>query len=142
MPLTTAREDNSPTAALRTQILSALEGWQLCRHLARRAKGATQRSLTHLATACHQDARSLAAAYFLLTGVRYWPVDALTSSGTPSLWSGLRRQHQREEDGERVYRRELAHTQNPTLLELYPQMIQGCQTRCRQLRILLEHSGM
>ncbi len=93
------------TARLRRQVMEALEGWQFYRHLARRARGADARVLNTLAGELHRSARRLSAAYFLITGLRYWPADD---------W------------------------EDPDMLELYGELGEGCQRRCRQLRALLE----
>ena len=58
---------------LQEDILTALEGWQLYRHLARKVTGTSSRALSALASEKHRQARRLAAAYFLISGVRYWP---------------------------------------------------------------------
>jgi len=71
---------------LQGHILTELEGWQLYRHLARRVSGTNARALTALASEKHGHARRLAAAYFLISGVRYWPTDRLD---TPHLGGWL-----------------------------------------------------
>lgn len=128
------------TARLRQQVLEALEGWQLYRHLARRTRNSTARTLTNLAADQHRLARKLAAAYFLLTGVRYWPTETLPAPAIPSLWGTLRRQHQAERQAELSYRMAMDEVTDPTLRELYRDLMEGCQNHCRQLRALLEQS--
>ena len=56
---------------LQEDILAALEGWQLYRHLARKVTGNPSRTLSALASEKHKQARKLAAAYFLISGLRY-----------------------------------------------------------------------
>ena len=62
---------------LQQYLMEELEGWQLYRHLARKVNGPHARTLAALATEKHQRARRLAAAHFLIAGVRYWPTDRL-----------------------------------------------------------------
>ena len=132
--------DEGSSAHLRAQVLEALEGWQMYRHLARRTRNSAARTLTGLAADQHRMARKLAAAYFLLTGVRYWPTETLLTPSIPSLWGTLRRQHQAEQQAELSYRMAMDETTDPTLRELYRELTEGCRNHCRQLRALLEQS--
>ena len=128
------------TARLRQQVLDALEGWQMYRHLARRTRNTAARTLNTLAADQHKQARRLATAYFLLTGLRYWPSETLTTPAIPSFWGTLRQRHQAEQQAELSFRMAADETSDPTLLELYQQLAEGCRNRCRQLRSLLEQS--
>lgn len=128
------------TARLRRQILQALEGWQFYRYLARRARGSAVRTLTALAADQHQQARRLAAAYFLLTGVRYWPTGTLATPAIPSVWGGLRRRYQAEDENCQAFLSASEGSNDPTLQELYQQLAQSCRDHCRQLLNLLEQS--
>lgn len=128
------------TGRLRRQVLEALEGWQMYRHLARRTRNSAARTLTALAADQHKQARKLAAAYFLLTGVRYWPSEQLAAPAIPSLWGTLRQRHRAEQQAELSYRMAMEESDDPTLSELYAELSDGCRARCRQLRDLLEQS--
>jgi len=128
------------TVRLRQQVMEALEGWQLYRHLARRTRNAAARTLTTLAADQHKQARKLAAAYFLLTGVRYWPSELLPTPAIPSLWGTLRQRHQAEQQAELSYRMAMDEVSDPALTELYGELANSCQNRCRHLRALLEQS--
>ena len=126
------------TARLRRQVMEALEGWQFYRHLARRARGADARVLNTLAGELHRSARRLSAAYFLITGLRYWPSELLSAPAIPSYWGALRRRHQLEQQQESAFRLAADDWEDPDMLELYGELGEGCQRRCRQLRALLE----
>lgn len=126
------------TARLRHQVMEALEGWQFYRHLARRARGSDARVLNNLAGELHRQARKLSAAYFLLTGLRYWPSELLTTPAIASYWGALRQRHQAEQRQETAFRIAADDWDDPALLELYTELIDACQRRCRQLRTLLE----
>lgn len=128
------------TARLRHQVMEALEGWQFYRHLARRARGSDARVLNNLAGELHRQARKLSAAYFLLTGLRYWPSELLTTPAIASYWGALRQRHQAEQRQETAFRIAADDWDDPALLELYAELIDACQRRCRQLRALLEQS--
>lgn len=128
------------TARLRQQTLEALEAWQFYRHLARRTRGNAARTLTNLAADQHQLARKLAAAYFLHSGVRYWPSEQLPTPAIPSFWGALRQRHQWEQQAELSYRMAADETDDPALTELYQGLTQACRGHCKQLRTLLEQS--
>ncbi len=128
------------TAQLRQQIMDALEGWQFYRHMARRTRGTSSRTLTGLAADHHRHARRLSAAYFLLTGLRYWPSEQLATPTIPSFWGALRQRHQMEQQMELSYTIAAEESADPTLPELYQELAAGCRDHCRQLRALLEQS--
>lgn len=132
------QETPDRTARLRQQVMEALEGWQFYRHLARRARGVDARVLNNLAGELHRCARKLSAAYFLLTGLRYWPSELLAAPAIPSYWGALRQRHQAEQRQDTALRIAADDWDDPDLLALLTELIEGCQQRCRQLRTLLE----
>ncbi len=136
------REQPDRTARMRRQVMEALEGWQFYRHLAKRARGMDARVLNALAGDEHKAARKLAAAYFLLTGVRYWPSELLTTPALPSYWGALRGRHQAEQRREMDYRISADDWDDPDQLELYRELSEGARERSRQLRTLLEEDHM
>jgi hypothetical protein len=127
---------------LQHQVLDALECWQMYRHLARRwGGGCGGRTLSALASEKHRSARRLAAAYFLISGVRYWPVDQLTAPSIPSLQGVIRRGFQAEQQRELAYRAAAADTEDSALAELYLDMADQSREHSRALRGVLEQSG-
>ena len=98
--------------------MEALEGWQFYRHLARRARGSDARVLNNLAGELHRQARKLSAAYFLLTGLRYWPSELLTTPAIASYWGALRLRHQAEQRQETAFRIAADDWDDPALLDL------------------------
>lgn len=129
------------TARLRRHVMDALEGWQFYRHLAGRTRGMEARTLNSMAAEQHKEARKLSAAYFLLTGLRYWPSELLGAPAIPSYWGALRSRHQAEQRQENAYRMASDDWEDPDLLALYALLMEGCQRRCQQLRSLLEQGG-
>ena len=127
-------------ARLRRHVMDALEGWQFYRHLARRARGTDARALNSLAGELHSHARKLSAAYFLLTGLRYWPTEMLGAPAIPSYWGALRSRHQAEQRQETAFRLAADDWEDPDMLEMYGELADACQQRCRRLRALLEQS--
>lgn len=132
--------DSGDTARLRQQTLEALEAWQFYRHLARRTRGNAARTLTNLAADQHRLARKLAAAYFLHSGVRYWPSEQLSTPAINSYWGALRQQHQAEQQSELGYRMAMDEAGDNSLSELYGELSNSCRSHCKQLRSLLEQS--
>lgn len=128
------------TTRLRQQVMDSLEGWQFYRHLARRTRGTAARTLNAMAGDLHRQARKLSAAYFLLTGLRYWPSEQLATPVISSYWGALRARHQAEQQQELSFLLTADEPADAALLELYNELTTGCQARCRQLRALLEQS--
>lgn len=128
------------TTRLRQQVMESLEGWQFCRHLARRTRGTAARVLNSMAGDLHRQARKLSAAYFLLTGLRYWPSEQLATPVISSYWGALRARHQAEQQQELSFLLTADEPVDAALLELYQELTLDCQARCRQLRALLEQS--
>lgn len=128
------------TARLRQQTLEALELWQSYRHLARRTRNTAARMLTALAADQHQLARRLSAAYFLHSGLRYWPTEQLPAPSVPSCWGTLRRCYQEEQQASLSYRMAADEADDPALTELYGALTEVCREHCRQLCTLLEQS--
>lgn len=126
------------TARLRRHVMDALEGWQFYRHLAKRTRGTDARTLNGMAADQHREARKLAAAYFLLTGLRYWPTELLGAPAISSYWGALRNRHQAEQRQENAYRLACDDWEDPDLAALYTALIEGCRRRSQQLRSLLE----
>lgn len=121
-------------------IRQLLEGRQCYRQLARRTRGAAG-ALSALAADVHRQARQLAAAYFLRTGVRYWPAGALSVQTPPSLWGALRQRHRAEEQFRQACLEAARSGEDQDLAQLYTALAQDCLAHCRQLCALLERLG-
>ena len=135
------QESSDRTARLRRQVMEALEGWQFYRYLARKARAGDARVLNGMAGELHRQARKLSAAYFLLTGLRYWPSELLSTPAIPSYWGALRSRHQAEQRQETAYRMSADDWEDPDMRELYAELIEAGQRRSRQLRGLLEQDA-
>ena len=136
-----SRESDDRTARLRRQVMEALEGWQFYRYLARRARAGDARVLNGMAGDLHRAARKLSAAYFLLTGLRYWPSELLSAPAIPSYWGALRSRHQAEQRQETAFRMSADDWDDPDMQELYAELIESGRNRSRQLRTLLEQDA-
>lgn len=128
---------------LQRQVMDALECWQMYRCLARRAGGGScGRMLSTLASEKHRSARRLAAAHFLISGVRFWPTDRLTTPAIPSYLGMVRTAYQREQQREQAYRMAAADTNDTALAELYQELADLSQDHSRTLRAILEQSHL
>lgn len=125
---------------LQEDILTALEGWQLYRHLARKVTGNPARTLAALASEKHRQARKLAAAYFLISGVRYWPTDQLPVPRTNSWLGTLRRRFALEQQLDSRWRGASLDTQDACLADLYGELAEDCAAHAGVLRALLEQA--
>ena len=130
----------SHAGQLQEDILTALEGWQLYRHLARKVTGTSSRALSALASEKHRQARKLAAAYFLISGVRYWPTDRLEVPRTNSWLGTLRRRFAAEQQMDSRWRAASLDTQDACLADLYGELAEGCAAHAGVLRALLEQA--
>lgn len=125
---------------LQEDILTALEGWQLYRHLARKVTGNPSRTLSALASEKHRQARRLAAAYFLISGLRYWPTDRLEVPRTNSWLGTLRRRFAAEQQMDSRWRAASLDTEDPCLADLYCELAEECAAHAGVLRTVLENA--
>lgn len=126
---------------LRQQVLSSLEQWQMARLLARRA-GGQARQMTAIAAQLHQQAKQLSTAYFLQSGVRYWPVAQLTQPRMTTYVGGLRQLYQRCQGLTQEFHTCHIKAATQDLAQLYSQLEQAGTKRCAQMRALLEQTHM
>lgn len=123
---------------LQQYIREELEGWQLYRHLARKVNGPYAKTLAALASEKHQRARRLAAAHFLIAGVRYWPTDKLETPRFSSWLGTLRERFSAEQRHQHRYRAAAYDTTDPCLAELYSELAEECGSHAAVLRKVLE----
>lgn len=127
---------------LQQQILEELRRWQLYRHLARRGRSQFSRPLTALAQNSHRAARQLAAAHFLISGVRYWPLEQLSAPSIPSFLGTVRRCFQGEQQRGQSYLLAAGETGDPALRELYAALAGDSEEHARLLQTMLEQSPL
>ena len=126
---------------LRQQVLSSLEQWQMARLLVRRA-GNQARQMTAIAAQLHQQAKQLSTAYFLQSGVRYWPVAQLTQPRMTTYVGGLRQLYQRCQALTQEFHTCRPKAPSQDVAQLYGQLAQAGEKRCALLRSLLEQTHM
>ena len=126
-----------PFLVMRYMESGSLEQWQMARLLARRA-GTQSRQMSNIAAQLHQQAKQLSTAYFLQSGVRYWPVAQLTRPRMTTYVGGLRQLYQRGQALTEEFHSCRSHAATQDLAQLYAQLAQAGAKRCAQLRQLLD----
>lgn len=125
---------------------AALQRWTLClltdsaayRALARQARQG--RDILHsLAREKHHQAKSLAAEYFLRTGVRYWPTGSLSSPPAPPFLPALRWLYTTERRREEALRAQAAQ-EEAELAQRYLVLSDAARAAALRLRELLEQT--
>ena len=106
--------------------------------MAARAGGMRRQVLTGLAAEERAAARRLAAAYLLLTGVRYWPEEKRPGRPEPAHLGALRTRVQAARQREEDYRTAAERAEEPMLRALYLELSGGKGRQCRSLWQLLE----
>ncbi len=115
-----------------------LADWRAYLLLSRRAQGGAARVLATIAADERRHAKRLSTAYFLISGVRYWPAErAAAPSGLPFL-AALREHFMAEQRGEAAYRAAAAETSDPCLQELYLELAGDENAHAWLLRGILE----
>lgn len=106
--------------------------------LARRVQGSGGRMLAALAARQRRQAKRLSTAYFLISGVQYWP----EGQGGPGLrepvQAALREQFQARQRSAAGYRASAAGTADPCLEELFHQSAEEAQAQAWAIRTVLE----
>ena len=137
---------------LQTLVLACLSDASVYRDLDRRQRRGGPRlsgsqaggprsgsvQLTDLKNRKVRQAKRLAAAYFLLSGVRYWPQDATPVNPPESLFPALRERFLAE--GRRAAELETLAQQatDPDLVELYTSLAQETREMTRTIRSIVE----
>ena len=127
---------------LQQYIDQELMAHRCCQAMARRVPGSGGRMLSALAAEKRRRAKRLSTAYFLISGVRYWPVAQLTRPRMTTYVGGLRQLYQRGQALTEEFHSCRSHAATQDLAQLYAQLAQAGAKRCAQLRQLLEQTHM
>ena len=113
-----AEQSGGDGAVLQAFIADELSDWRTYQTLARRIPGGNGRALMGVAADERRHAGRLSAAYFLLSGVKFWPPaePELTKEGWMAI---LRRRYWAERKGAEAYRTAAGRTGDSALRELY-----------------------
>lgn len=125
------------TQQMQRFIEGELADWKLYQALARRA-GSGGRALSAIAADERRHAKRLSTAYFLITGVRYWPMDRVAASGKGNLAAALRQRFADEQRGAAAYLAAAEDTADTCLRDLYLELAGEEDTHTWMIRGLLE----
>lgn len=107
--------------------------------LARRAGGNPGRVLAGIAGEKKRRAKRLSAAYFLISGVRYWP-EGQGTPPIPSYLGTLRRRFAQEQTTMAAYLAGAESTADPCLQQLFWDHARECWAQACRIRTLVEQS--
>jgi len=85
-----------------------------------------------------RHAKRLSTAYFLISGVRYWPVDRVPNPSPAPFSAALREHFMEEQRGAAAYQTAAAETADPCLHELFLELAGEEDSHAWLLRSVLE----
>ena len=112
--------------------------WRTYLSLSRRSPGGCARVLAAMAAEERRHAKRLSAAYFLISGVRYWPVDRVPNPSPAPFSAALREHFMEEQRGAAAYQTAAAETADPCLHELFLELAGEEDSHAWLLRSVLE----
>ncbi|MCI8539203.1 MAG: ferritin-like domain-containing protein [Oscillospiraceae bacterium] len=124
--------------ALRRYIVRELQGWKSFQALAGSGAGSTP--LKSCGAEELRHAKRLSAVYFLISGVRYLPVERAAGSRWSSREQGLRAMFQASQRAELEYRRAAEETRDPALSSLYLELSREEAVHLARIRLVLEET--
>lgn len=132
-----AEQSGGDGAVLQAFIADELSDWRTYQTLARRIPGGNGRALMGVAADERRHAGRLSAAYFLLSGVKFWPPaePELTKEGWMAI---LRRRYWAERKGAEAYRTAAGRTGDSALRELYLELAGDEEAHAGVIRGILE----
>lgn len=123
--------------ALQGYIDDELADWRRYQALARRTPGGGGRMLAAVAADERRHAKKLSTAYFLISGVRYWPEVRAAQPAVP-LHAALRERFWEEQRGAASYQAAAAETTDPCLKELFSELAGEEEAHVWTIRSVLE----
>ena len=124
---------------LQEMIRHELADWREYQALARRAGGPAAKSLQALANDEKRHAKRLSAAYFLISGVRYWP-EGERAAPPVSYLGALRRRFGEEQAGMASYLAGAEATSDPCLRQLFLEHARDEWDHACRIRSLVEQA--
>ena len=125
-------------AQLQRLIDRELADWRAYQALSRRAQGNSGRVLATIAADERRHAKRLSTAYFLISGVRYWPVDRVPNPSPAPFSASLREHFMEEQRWAAAYQTAAAETADPCLHELFLELAGEEDSHAWLLRSVLE----
>lgn len=132
-----AEQSGGDGAVLQEFIADELSDWRTYQALARRLPGGSGRTLMGVAADERRHAGRLSAAYFLLSGVRFWPpVEPELPAG--GWMAALRARYWAERRGAEAYRAAAGRTGDSALRTLYLDLAGDEEAHAGLIRGILE----
>lgn len=123
---------------LQQYIDQELAAHRCCQALARRVSGNGGRMLATLAAEKRRRAKRLSTAYFLISGVRYWPAERGGNQPLQPVQATLREQFQAQHRNAACYRAAAAGASDPCLVELFHESAEEAEAHAWIIRSVLE----
>ena len=125
-------------ALLQQFIDHELADFRTYQQLSRRAPGTGGKVLASMASDERRHAKRLSTVYFLITGVRYWPIERPAPALNSTYPAVLRERFGEEQRGELAYLAAAEETADPCLRELYLELAGDENTHAWLIRGILE----
>lgn len=125
-------------SALQEFIDHELSDWRTYMALSRRCPAGGNRVLASIAADERRHGKRLSAAYFLISGIRYWPVEHMTAPPQGAWPAALRQRFAGEQQGAAAYLAAAAESSDPALTALYTELAADEARHAQLLRELLE----
>ncbi|WP_294549987.1 ferritin-like domain-containing protein [uncultured Pseudoflavonifractor sp.] len=132
-----AEQSGGDGAVLQAFIADELSDWRTYQTLARRIPGGNGRALMGVAADERRHAGRLSAAYFLLSGVKFWPPAEPELPGGGCM-AALRARYWAERKGAEAYRAAAGRTGDSALRELYLELAGDEEAHAGLIRSILE----
>ena len=132
-----AEQSGGDGAVLQAFIADELSDWRTYQTLARRIPGGNGRALMGVAADERRHAGRLSAAYFLLSGVKFWPPAEPELPGGGCM-AALRARYWAERKGAEAYRAAAGRTGDSALRTLYLDLAGDEEAHAGVIRGILE----
>ena len=123
---------------LQQYIDMELAAHRRCQAMARRVPGGGGHMLAVLAAEKRRRAKRLSTAYFLISGVRYWPGERGSAGTAQPVPACLRELFLAQQRGAAAYRAAAAGTCDPCLEELFLESAEEAEAHAMAIRGVLE----
>ena len=122
---------------LQELIRKELSDWNYYRTLARKAGGTAAKILSTMAAEEWQCAKRLCAAYFLASGIHYWP-DKTGKLQFASYMGALRERFLEEQQDAETYSAAAAECQDECLCQIFEEIADLDRSHAHRIRLLVE----
>ncbi len=122
---------------LQELIRKEISDWNYYRTLARKAGGTAAKTLSAMAAEEWQCAKRLCAAYFLASGIHYWP-DKTGKLNLTSYMGALRERFLEEQQDAETYSAAAVECQDECLCQIFEEIAALDRSHAHRIRLLVE----